>query len=154
MLEEAPDLDVIFVPVGGGSGAAGTCITAKAINPKIRVIGVQAEMAPAAYKSWKHRALLEDSNSTFAEGLATRTAFALPQKILWDLLDDFILVSEQDMRSAIVLYLQKAKTLSEGAGAAALAGALLVGEQLSGKKVALVLSGGNITPEQLRQVLP
>lgn len=153
MLEEAPDLDVILVPIGGGSGAAGACIAAKAINPKVRVIGVQAEKAPAAFKSWKNRALVEDTNATFAEGLATRTAFALPQRILWEMLDDFILVSEEEMRSAILMYLEKAKTLSEGAGAAPLAGALNLRGQLSGRKVALVLSGGNITPEQLGQVL-
>ncbi len=153
ILEDVPDVDVIIVPIGGGSGAAGACIAAKAINPNIRVIGVQAEKAPAAYKSWKNRALLEDTNATFAEGLATRTAFALPQKILWEMLDDFILVSEEAMRAAIVMYLQKAKTLSEGAGASSLAGALQLREQLQERKVALILSGGNITPEQLKQVL-
>lgn len=153
ILEDVPDVDVIVVPIGGGSGAAGACITAKAVNTKIRVIGVQAEKAPAAYKSWKNRALLQDTNATFAEGLATRTAFALPQKILWDMLDDFILVSEDAMRAAIVMYLQKAKTLSEGAGAASLAGALQLREQLANKKIALILSGGNITPEQLKMVL-
>lgn len=153
ILEDVPDIDVVIVPIGGGSGAAGACIVAKALNPRIRVIGVQAENAPAAYKSWKKRALLEDTNATFAEGLATRTAFALPQKILWDLLDDFILVSEEAMRAAIIMFLQKAKTLSEGAGASSLAGALQLREQLDGKKVALILSGGNITPEQLKIVL-
>ena len=153
ILEDEPDIDVVIVPIGGGSGAAGACIVAKALNPKIRVIGVQAENAPAAYKSWKARAMLEDTNATFAEGLATRTAFALPQKILWDMLDDFILVSEEAMRAAIVMYLQKAKTLSEGAGASSLAGALQLREQLNGRKVALILSGGNITPEQLKMVL-
>ncbi len=153
ILEDVPDVEIIVVPIGGGSGAAGACIAAKAINPNIRVIGVQAEKAPAAYKSWKNRALLEDTNATFAEGLATRTAFALPQKILWDMLDDFVLVSEDAMRAAIIMFLQKAKTLSEGAGASSLAGALQLREQLVGKKVALILSGGNITPEQLKMVL-
>lgn len=153
ILEDVPDADVIVVPIGGGSGAAGACIVAKAINPKIRVLGVQAEKAPAAYMSWKNRAMMQAANATFAEGLATRTAFALPQKILWDLLDDFILVSEDAMRAAIVMYLQNAKTLAEGAGAAPLAGALQLRAQLAGKKVALILSGGNITPEQLKTVL-
>lgn len=153
ILEDAPDVEVILVPIGGGSGAAGACIVAKGINPNIRVIGVQAEKAPAAYKSWKNCALVEDTNATFAEGLATRTAFALPQRILWDMLDDFILVSEDEIRAAIIMFLQKAKTLSEGAGAAGLAGALKLRETLQGKKVALILSGGNITPDQLKQVL-
>lgn len=153
LLEDVPDIDVIVVPIGGGSGAAGACIVAKTINPNIRVIGVQAEKAPAAYKSWQSRSLVEDTNATFAEGLATRTAFALPQRILWDLLDDFILVGEESMRDAIVMFLQKAKTLAEGAGASSLAGALQLRDQLEGKQVALILSGGNITPEQLRTVL-
>ncbi|MBI4675053.1 MAG: threonine/serine dehydratase [Chloroflexi bacterium] len=153
ILQDAPDVDVIIVPIGGGSGAAGVCITAKAVTTNIRVIGVQAAQAPAAYKSWQAHAMLEAPNTTFAEGLATRTAFALPQKILWDLLDDFVLVSEDAMRGAIVLYLQKAKTLAEAAGAAPLAAAMQMQEQLRGKKVALILSGGNITPEQLRRVL-
>lgn len=153
ILEDVPEIDVIIVPIGGGSGAAGACIVAQAINPSIRVIGVQAEKAPAAYKSWKQRALVPDTNATFAEGLATRTAFALPQKILWERLQEFVLVSEDAMRDAIVMYLRHAKTLAEGAGAAPLAAALQMQAELRGKKVALILSGGNITPEQLRAVI-
>ena len=90
---------------------------------------------------------------TFAEGLATRTAFALPQQVLWRLLHDFVLVSDEAIRRAIVLYLEKAKTLAEPAGAAPLAAALQLRDQLAGNTIALVLSGGNITPEQLRRVL-
>lgn len=153
ILEEVPDLDVLIVPIGGGSGAAGACIVAQAINPRLRVIGVQSSAAPAAHKSWAARQLLEDKTETFAEGLATRTAFALPQKILWQLLEEFVLVDDDAIRAAIVLYLQKAKTLSEGAGAAPLAAAQQMQSELAGKKVALMLSGGNITPEQLKQLL-
>jgi threonine dehydratase len=141
------------VPVGGGSGAAGACLVAKTLNPNLRVIGVQSRAAPAAFRSWQTKTLVEDKTETFAEGLATRTAFSLPQQILWQYLDDFILVSDDAIRRAILLYLQKAKTLAEGAGAASLAAALDLREQLHGKKVALILSGGNITPEQLKQVL-
>ena len=83
MLEEEPGLDVIVVPVGGGSGAAGACIVAKAIRPQITVIGVQSSAAPAAQRSWSGRELLEDRMETFAEGLATRVAFELPQRIMW-----------------------------------------------------------------------
>src|SRR5438552_9847467 len=79
ILERQPDIEVIIVPIGGGSGAAGTCIVAKAINPKIQVIGVQSAEAPAAYKSWTARRWLEARMGTIAEGLATRTAFELPQ---------------------------------------------------------------------------
>lgn len=153
ILEDQPDVDVIIVPIGGGSGAAGACLAAKALNPAIRVVGVQSSSAPAAFRSWKSKSLVEDKMETFAEGLATRTAFALPQRILWEKLDDFVLVDDDAIRRAIVIYLEKAKTLAEAAGAASLAAALEMREALAGKKIALVLSGGNITPEQLRRVL-
>ena len=153
ILEDAPEIDTIIVPVGGGSGAAAACLTAKVINPKIQVIGVQSERAPAAYKSWKAKSLLEDKSETIAEGLATRVAFALPQEILWDALDDFILVSDDEIRRAIVLFIEKAHTLAEAAGAAPLAAALKIADRLPGKNIALVLSGGNITPAQLRECL-
>lgn len=150
ILEDAPEVTTIIVPVGGGSGASAACLVAKTLNPQIRVIGVQAERAPAAYKSWRAHELLEDSMETAAEGLATRTAFELTQRILWQHLDDFVLVSENEMLGAIALYVEKAHTLSEAAGAASLAAALKLRESLAGQTVALVLSGGNITIEQLR----
>src|SRR5215470_8194118 len=92
ILQAQPDTEVIVVPVGGGSGAAGACVVAKAVRPSIEVIGVQSEAAPAAYRSWQAGTLVEDTTTTFAEGLATRTAFELPQQILRELLDDFVLV--------------------------------------------------------------
>src|SRR5215471_1213989 len=153
IIEDLPEVEAIIVPVGGGSGAAGACITAKAINPRIQVIGVQAEQAPAAYKSWKARRLVEDKMETAAEGLATRSAFELPQKILWEHLDDFVLVSEDEIRDAIAIYVDKAHTLAEGAGAAPLAGLIKLGDRMAGRTVALVLSGGNITIEQLRDAI-
>ncbi len=153
IVEDRPDVEVIIVPVGGGSSAAGACLVADAVNPHIRVIGVQSSAAPAAYRSWQGKCLAEDKNETFAEGLATRTAFALPQQVLWRLLHDFVLVDDDAIRRAIVLYLEKAKTLAEPAGAAPLAAAVQQKDDLAGKKIALVLSGGNITPDQLRRVL-
>lgn len=153
ILEDAPDIDTLIVPVGGGSGAAGACLAAKSINRKISVIGVQSAQAPAAYKSWRAKELLADQMQTFAEGLATRTAFALPQKILWDWLDDFVLVDDSEIRRAIVHYVEKAHTLAEGAGAAPLAAALNLKDQLRDRNVALILSGGNITTAQLRDCL-
>src|SRR5262245_18810776 len=89
VLEEQPALDAIVVPIGGGSGAAGACIVAKALDPRVRVIGVQSDAAPAAYRSWREGALVEDRMETAAEGLATRTAFELTQRILREQLDDF-----------------------------------------------------------------
>ncbi len=153
MLEEKPDLDVILVPVGGGSGAAGVCIVAKTLNPAIQVIGVQSELAPAAWKSWKEGRLVEASMQTFAEGLATRTAFELPQRILRHYLDDFILVSDDEIRRAIIILLAHTRNLAEGAGAAALAAALKLRSQLADKKVGVVLSGGNLSIDRLRELL-
>ena len=92
ILEDLPDVDVIIVPVGGGSGAAGACIAAKSLDSQKQVIGVQAASAPAAYQSWKGGRVVESKMETAAEGLATRIGFELTQRILRDLLDDFVLV--------------------------------------------------------------
>jgi threonine dehydratase len=153
ILEEQPDVDAIVVPIGGGSGAAGTCIVARAVNPAVRVLGVQSEAAPAAFRSWQERRLVEDRMETFAEGLATRTAFELPQRILWEGLDDFVLVSDDAIRAAQAVMIETTRNLVEAAGAAPLAAALSLSDQLSGKRVALILSGGNASREQLLEVL-
>jgi threonine dehydratase len=153
ILEERPEIDVVIVPIGGGSGAAGACIVAKAVRPEIEVIGVQSEAAPAAFRSWQSRSLVEDRMGTFAEGLATRVPFALPQRILCEQLDDFVLVSENEIRRATVLMLERTRNLIEPAGAAPLAAALRLGDRLRGRRVALIASGGNVSPEQLRELL-
>jgi threonine dehydratase len=153
IFEEQPEIDVIIVPVGGGSGAAGACIVAKAVNPAVIVIGVQSEAAPAAFRSWQERRLVEDRMETFAEGLATRTAFELPQRILWQYLDDFVLVSDDEIRAAQALMIEATRNLVEAAGAAPLAAALRLREQLAPKRIALVASGGNASREQLLDVL-
>jgi threonine dehydratase len=153
MLEDEPALDVIFVPVGGGSGAAGVCIAANAINPRIRVVGVQSEAAPAAYESWRTKRLVEKPNLTFAEGLATGTAFALPQEILWEKLKEFVLVGEDELLRSMVWMIERAHSLAEGAGAAPLAAAYRMRDELSGKKIGLVCSGGNTSLEQLKRAL-
>lgn len=154
VLEDLPDTDVVIVPVGGGSNAAGACVVAKAVDPRIQVVGVQAELAPAAFRSWKEgRPLALDLMKTAAEGLATRVGFALPQAILRRLLDDFVLVGEAAIEQAMVTLIEKAHTLAEAAGAAPLAAALAMGERLAGKSVVLLISGGNVTPEQLRRAL-
>lgn len=152
ILEEQPDVDVIIVPIGGGSGAAGASIVADAMRPRIQVIGVQSEAAPAAYRSWQTRHLVEDRMGTYAEGLATRTAFELPQRILWEHLDDFILVSDDEIRQAQRTMIEKTRNLVEAAGASPLAAALKIKERLTGKRVAMICSGGNVSPEQLREL--
>jgi threonine dehydratase len=153
MLEDQPDLDVIVVPVGGGSGAAGACLVAQAINPAIRVIGVQADASPAAYESWRQRRPVEAPNQTFAEGLATGSAFRLPQAIIQAHLADFVLVSEDAILQAMAWMLERAHTLAEAAGAAPLAAAYQMRDQWQGQKIGLVCSGGNASLDQLRRAL-
>jgi threonine dehydratase len=149
VLEDCPEIDVLIVPIGGGSGAAGACIVARALKPSLRVIGVQSAQAPTAYQSWSRRQLVEASNTTSAEGLATRTAFALPQRILWEQLDEFILVDDAAIQEATRTMIEQTKNLVEPAGASPLAAAVKLRDQLAGKRVALMCTGGNISPAQL-----
>src|SRR5215469_7591480 len=153
MLEEQPDLDLIFVPIGGGSGAAGVGIAAHSVNPSIQVIGVQSEASPAAYETWKQHRLVTAPNRTFAEGLATGVAFELPQAIMREHLHDFLLLSEEEIMRGMLWMIERAHTLAEGAGAAALAGAYRMRDELPGKKVGVICSGGNTSLEHLRLAL-
>jgi threonine dehydratase len=153
VLEEQPALDAIIVPIGGGSGAAGACVVAKVVNPRVRIIGVQSGAAPTAYRSWKERRLVEAPMETFAEGLATRTAFELPQAILREQLDDFVLVTDDEIREAQRLLIEATRNLVEAAGAAPFAAAMRLRRELHGKRIALVASGGNASREQLLDVL-
>lgn len=153
LLEREPSIGVIIVPVGGGSGAAGACVVAKAIDPRIVVIGVQAEDAPAAYRAWRERRPVADEMHTFAEGLQTRVSFELPQRILADHLDDFVLVADDELRAATLHLIELTRNLVEPAGAAPLAAVLKLRERLVGQRVAIVCSGGNISPAQLRELL-
>lgn len=153
ILEEEPDLDAIIVPVGGGSGASGCCLVKEALNPRVQIIAVQAEKAPAAFLSWKKKKIVKGKMETAAEGLATREAYELTQGILWDFLADFVLVSEEEMAQAIFLYLELIRNLAEEAGASPLAAALKIKDRLKGKKVALVHTGSNISTERLKSII-
>ncbi len=153
VLEEEPRVDTVIVPIGGGSGVAGACIAAKAINPEIRVIGVQSDQAQSAYLSWKSGEPRESPNRTRAEGLSTAAPFELPQRIMRRLLDDFVLVSDDEIDAATALMIEKTRTLVEAAGAAAMAAALKLKGSLRGHRVALICSGGNISPAQLQALL-
>lgn len=155
LFEDLPDVDVILVPIGGGSGAAGACLVAKAVRPTVEVIGVQSAQAPTAHDSWQAGHPVERPNTTIAEGLATRSAFELPQRILRELLDDFILVSDEELLAANRALIEKTRTLVEPAGAASLAGALApaVQPRLAGRRVALLCTGANISPAQLLHVM-
>ena len=152
-IEDLPDVEVLMLPLGGGSGVCGACIVAKGIDPSIEVLAVQSEQAPASYRSWKQGELVEAEMNTIAEGVATRSGYELPQKIMKELLNDFLLVSDSDIQRAIGTLVDKAHTLAEGAGATALAGAIKHPSKVKGKKVAITISGGNITTDQLRRSL-
>ena len=153
MLEEEPELDAIIVPVGGGSGAAGACLVASAVAPGCRVIAVQSRASPAGHDSWRCGRCVERDSATFAEGLATGAGFELPQGILREHLADFVLVSDDEIKQAMVWMLEKAHTLAEGAGAAALAAAYKLRDGLRGRKVGVVCSGGNSSLQHLELAL-
>jgi threonine dehydratase len=145
IFEDLADVDVIIAPAGGGSCVSGNCIVAHELNPNVKVIAVQSEGAPAMWHAWRNRNLEPyPTMKTEHEGLATRVPFALPNKILWELLSDFILVTDEQINEAVLLLARDAKQLVEGAGAASLAAAIKLREQLRGKKVVGVVSGGNL----------
>jgi len=154
MIEAVPDLDVLIVPAGGGSGLSGACLAGKELSSRLRIVGVQAEGAPVIYNTWRSGRLQEITRAdTFAEGLATRVAFSLPAQILWKRLDDFRLVTDSDMRRGILTLLETARVVAEGAGSAALAAAYSMREELAGQKVGIVVSGGNLTLDTLAETL-
>jgi threonine dehydratase len=153
IVEQEPEVEAVIVPVGGGSGAAGACVVAAAVNPELKVIAVQSEAAPAAYRSWREARPVEAPDQTYAEGLATRAPFELPQQIMREHLHDFVLVSEDEIRAAQRAMIERTRNLIEAAGAATLAAALRLADELRGRRVALVASGGNVSREQLLEVL-
>ena len=153
MLEDEPDLDALIVPVGGGSGAAGACLVAAAAAPGCRVIAVPSDASPAAHDSWRAGRCVERANASAAEGLATGAGFELTQAILRAHLSGFVLVSDREIEEAVVWMLERAHTLAEGAGAAALAAAFKLRSELRGQRVGIVCSGGNSSLSHLELAL-
>jgi threonine dehydratase len=154
IFEDLSDVDVIIAPAGGGSCAAGNCIVANELNPNVKVIAVQSEAAPAMWHAWRNRTLEPyPTMKTEHEGLATRVPFELTNKILWELLSDFVLVTDAAINDAIKLIAHHAKQVVEGAGAASLAAAIKLRENLRGKKVVGVVSGGNIPLERFAALM-
>lgn len=154
IMEDLPDVEAIIVPIGGGSGASAACIVAKSINPDVEIIGVQAEKAPSVYLSWKKKKFIKtDSAETFADGLATRVPFKLTLGIINKMIDEIVLVSEKEMKKAIIRLLETTHQLAEGAGAASTAAAFKIRTKLQGKKVALALTGGNLNLQTLQSIL-
>ncbi len=153
ILDAEPDLDAVFVPIGGGSGAAGACLVTAALAPNCRVIGVQSSAAPAGHDSWVAGQVVRRPNTTTVEAVATGFAFEMPQRILRERLSDFVLVSDEDIRRAQRILLRDAHTMVEGGGATALAGLLARRDEFAGQRVAVVCTGGNVTEAQVRAVL-
>ncbi len=152
MLAQQPDLDVLVVPIGGGGLIAGMATAAKGIRPKIRIVGVQAERFPSMYCAVKGGKPQFGLN-TIAEGIAVREPGKLTLPIVRKLVDDIVLVGEGDIEQAIVMLLEIEKTVAEGAGAAGLAALLRHRRRFAGRKVGLVLCGGNIDPLVLSSII-
>lgn len=142
--------DVVYVPIGSGTGAAGACLVRDVLAPDCRVIGVQSDAAPAGWRSWKGGEIVTAPCGTRASGLATTTGYPLPQAVLGERLDDFVLVSDDQIDAAARLLATHAHTLAEGAGAASLA-ALLAASEGSGRAV-VVCSGGNASSEEIARL--
>ncbi len=156
ILEEWPAVDAIVLPLGGGSGACGVCLAGKGIKPDLTVIAVQAAGAPAFHNAWRSGRLESTARAdTFADGLATRQAYALPLRLLRGALDDVALVTDAEIERAMVALLRHAHVLAEPAAAAPIAALAqpALRARLAGRRVAVLISGGNVTPETLQQVL-
>ena len=155
MLEQSRQpFDAVFVPVGGGSLAAGMGLVLKALSPHTKLIGVQASSAPALCRAFHSGELAEfPIAETIADGLASRVPSPDTVAILRETLDDMIEVGEAELHAAIRCYADTLHQLAEGAGAAALAGALRLRRRIAGQRVGIVLSGGNITSSLLVSVL-
>jgi threonine dehydratase len=152
MLQAVPELDTLVVAVGGGGLVAGIAVAAKALKPGIEVIGVQTLRFPNMFNAIKH-ASLPQGGSTIAEGIAVGTPGKITQAIIEKHVDDLVLVDEGDIEQAIVMLLEIEKTLVEGAGAAGLAALLKHPDRFRGRKIGLVLGGGNIDPLLLAAII-
>jgi threonine dehydratase len=154
IFETLPDVDVVLVPIGGGSGASGHCIVRSALKASARVVGVQAANADAFARSFRSGVrVVGERADTFAEGMATRVTFDLTFEFLSRELDDLVVLSEDELAEGVRLALRATHNLAEGAGGASLAAAMKLRDALRGKRVVSVMSGGNLDAAKLRWVL-
>ncbi len=153
--QELNDVDFIIVPIGAGSGACGAAIVTEALSPQTQIVGVQSDAAPAVQLSWEKSEgeTVSAPMETAAEGLATASAYDYPVGMLRKHLSDFVLVSETNIQKAIVTMLRTTRSVVEHAGAAPLAAAQSIQERIKGKRVVLIASGGNLSVDQLRDIL-
>jgi threonine dehydratase len=154
VFEAQPLADTILVPIGGGSGACGLITVRNALGSRARIIGVGAEKADAVARSWRGaERVVGQKADTFAEGMATRVTFDLTFDLLKRHLDDFVLLSEDELAEGVRLALRATHNLAEGAGAASLAAAMKLRDQLQGQRVVAIMSGGNIDRAKLQKIL-
>jgi threonine dehydratase len=152
MLEDVPDLDTLVVAIGGGGLISGMATVARALRPEMEVVGVQTVRFPAMFNAVKNTHHPQGT-STIAEGIAVGTPGRIPMDIIRQRVDDLLLVDEGDIEQALVMLLEVEKTLVEGAGAVGLAALLKYPERFKGKRVGLVLCGGNIDPLLLAAII-
>ena len=152
MLEEAPDLDTLVIPIGGGGLIAGNAVAARAAKPSVKIIGAEAALYPSFWNALhgERRAL---GGPTLAEGIAVTNVGVLTLPIVQKLVSDIVLVDEVRLERAVNAYLTLQKTMAEGAGAAGLAAMLVAPEKFRGRNVGLILCGGNIDPRILASVM-
>ena len=153
IFETLPDINVMIVPLGAGSEASAAITTLRAFKPRVEIIAVQAQNAPAAYHSWKQKAICTAPNKTFAGGFATGKGYETTFKIYKDGLDDFILLTEDEIYDGMGAAIYYTHNLAEGAGAATLAAAWKLGARLRGKKVVLQMSGCNASAEEIEKAV-
>jgi threonine dehydratase len=151
IMEDLPDIEVMIVPVGAGSEAAAAITTLRPFRRTIEVIAVQARNSPAAYNSWQRKEVLQAPNTTCAGGFATGKAYEIPFEIYKDGLDDFVLITEDEIYDGIGLALYYTHNLAEGAGASTIMAAYKVREKLKNKKVVLQMSGCNASPHEIKE---
>lgn len=151
-LRQVPELEILVVPIGGGGLIAGMSIAAKAINPRVRIFGVEAKLYPSMYNAVKG-AELSFGGQTIAEGIAVKDAGSMARQIVSSFVDDILLASEPEIEAAMVKLLEIEKTLAEGAGAAALAAVLSHTNLFAGRNTGVVISGGNVDMRLLSNVI-
>jgi threonine dehydratase len=154
ILEDLPEVDTIICPIGGGAGCASLLKTARAIKPTVEIIGVEPQNAPSFYNSWKKGEIVTlDDAHTVADGLAARTVFHLPYILLKGTINDVVLLTEDEILEGIKMALTATHNLAEGAGAASLMAAYKIKDRLAGKKVVMIMSGGNLKTDTLKAAL-
>ncbi|MBL7005080.1 MAG: pyridoxal-phosphate dependent enzyme [Gammaproteobacteria bacterium] len=151
IIEKLPDMDVLIAPIGAGSELAAATTVLKTINPNIQIYAVQAENSPAAYRSWKSGIITTADNTTFAGGFATGTGYATPFEIYKNSLEDFVLLSEEEIYNGIALAGYYTQNIVEGAGGSTISAAIKLKDKLKGKKVVLQFSGCNESPEVIQK---